>query len=116
MPRRRGKVSRVDEESAFDMNVQPSQPLPAVKPPQPLSLGSNKIEAWRIFKRRWENYSLLTDLPKRKREYQVAMFENCLDDDALQLLNGFSFNSPADSRTVNELIDKFEAFAIGEVN
>ena len=59
---------------------------------------------------------MLTDLPKRKREYQVAMFENCLDDDALQLLNGFSFNSPADSRTVNELIDKFEAFAIGEVN
>ncbi len=44
------------------------------------------------------------------------MFENCLADDAIRLLNGFSFTTPEDERTVQQIMDKFEAYAVGEIN
>ena len=52
-----------------------------VRPPSPLELGSNKIEQWRLFKRRWNNYVLLSNLsvitteiihnPKNRKNYRV---------------------------------------------
>ena len=47
---------------------------------------------------------------------QVAMLENCLDDTAIRLLNGFKFATPEDARTVQEIIQKFEEYVVGEIN
>ena len=44
------------------------------------------------------------------------MFENCLSDDAMRVLSGFSFTTDEDQRTVKELTDKFMEYAVGEVN
>ena len=53
---------------------------------------------------------------KQDRALQVAIFENCLADDAVKILNGFRFETPEDVRTVKEIITKFEEYAIGDVN
>ena len=53
---------------------------------------------------------------KKDRAYQVAMFENCLTDNAVKILNGFRFETPEDVRTVKEIITKFEEYTIGDVN
>ena len=44
------------------------------------------------------------------------MLENCLADDTIHLLNGFSFDTSAEARTVKEIMDNFEEYAVGEVN
>ncbi|KAK2159461.1 hypothetical protein LSH36_152g00002 [Paralvinella palmiformis] len=79
-----------------------------IKTPHELTLKEN----WKLFKGRWNNYTLLTGMNKQDR----ALFENCLADDAVKLLNGFSFERPEYMRTVKEIITKFEEYAIGDVN
>ena len=44
------------------------------------------------------------------------MLENCLADNCIRILNGFSFDTDNDQRTVQEILQKFEEYAIGEVN
>ena len=70
-----------------------------VRPPSPLELGSNKIEQWKLFKRRWQNYALLSELSSKSREFQVALLENCMSDDALRIYEGFTFTTADDVRT-----------------
>ncbi|RUS75519.1 hypothetical protein EGW08_016709 [Elysia chlorotica] len=50
------------------------------------------------------------------RDVQVALFLHCLDDDALKTYNGFSFEQPDSQRTLSDIITKFDAFAMGEMN
>ena len=83
---------------------------------RPLELGSNKIEQWRLFKRRWNNYVILSNLSVKPREFQVALLENCLSDDVLRTYEGFNFSTPESQKTTLEIIDKFEHYAVGEVN
>ena len=88
----------------------------SAKPPQVLCLGDAKVENWKVFKQRWENYSLLSALDKVPRDLQVAQLENCLGDEALKAMSGFKFTTPDDQRTVKEILDEFERFVIGQVN
>ena len=47
---------------------------------------------------------------------QVVLFIHTLADDALKVYNGFQFNTSDDSRAAQEIIGKFEEFAVGEIN
>ena len=97
--------------------AQRNSSIPGIKPPKPFSTSGGAVaDDWKIFRQRWENYTILSDLETRTRARQVALLLQCLDDDALKTYQGFKFDTPADSRTVKEIIDKFEAFAIGAVN
>ena len=90
--------------------------VPGIKPPQQFSLGSNILEKWKIFKQRWQTYAVLSNLESQPAEVQVALFLHVLADDALKVYNGFQFDTDESHRKVSEIIDKFEAFAVGEVN
>ena len=87
-----------------------------VKPPNSFTLGSNLLENWKIFKQRWHTYAILSQLDKQPREVQVALFLHTLADDSLKVYNGFHFSTPEDSRTVDQIIEKFDQFAVGEIN
>ena len=39
-----------------------------------------------------------------------------MGDQALKTYNGFQFESDTEHRTVDEIMQKFESFAVGEVN
>ena len=90
--------------------------FPSIKPPNQLSLGSNPLESWKLFHQRWKTYTILSRVERQPREFQVALLTNCLDDDALRVLNGFTFATAEDVRTVKEILDQFELFAVGEIN
>ena len=74
-----------------------------VRPPSPLELRSNKIEQWRLFKRRWNNYVLLSNLSVKPREFQVALLEMGLSDDVLRTYEGFNLSIPDSYRTTLEI-------------
>ena len=46
----------------------------------------------------------------------MTLLENCLSDDVLRTYEGFYFSTPDSQRTTLETIDKFEHYAVGEVN
>ena len=89
--------------------------ISGLKPPSKLSLVSNIQESWKLFKQRWISYAVLSCLSSMPVAVQVALFLHCLDDDALRIYNGFTFDSKEQYRTVDEIVTKFEAFAVGEV-
>ena len=53
------------------------------RPPQPLVFGPNKAESWKMFRRRWSNFCVLSYMAAKPRSYQVAMLENSLGDEAV---------------------------------
>lgn len=89
---------------------------PKINLPAPLSLGSNPAASWKLFKRRWENYTLLSGLGEKPRAYQVALLENNLDDDAMRIYEGFDFDTPSAERTTAQILAKLETYAVGEEN
>lgn len=91
-------------------------PVHGIKPPSPLAFGSNVSENWKLFKQRWQTYTLIAELDKQTNPYQVAMLLHCLSDEALKVYNGFHFAGAEDARTVEDIMQKFEEFAVGQVN
>ena len=88
-------------------------PISGIKPPLPLVLGANIADNWRLFKQKWDNYAILTNLNKQAKEYQVALLLHTLGDDALIVYNGFDL--PGDL-TCDKIIKLFDNYAIGETN
>ncbi|ELT92015.1 hypothetical protein CAPTEDRAFT_209339 [Capitella teleta] len=67
----------------------PPPPFSGIKPPNALNVHGNVREAWKLFKQKWTNYTILTQLERQPREYQCAMLLHALGDDALMIYNGF---------------------------
>ena len=59
---------------------------------------------------------MITNLERQETQYQVTLLLHTLGDEALKVYNGFHFNVDSENRTVEEIISKFDAFAVGEVN
>jgi len=95
-----------------DSNV----PVSGLRAPQALNVVNNLAENWRLFKQKWRNYAIITNLSQQAREYQVALFLHTIGDETLKVYNGFKFDTPDAARTVDEIIDKFEIFVVGEIN
>ena len=91
-------------------------PDPKVDLPPPLNFGSNPAASWKLFKRRWDNYSILSSLSSKTRAYQVALLENNLGDDAMRIYEGFHFNTPNTGRMTAEILTQLEPYAVGEEN
>ena len=49
-------------------------------------------------------------------EYQTVMFLNTISTSGLRIYNGFQLEEDADSRNLQQICEKFEAYAVGEVN
>ena len=102
-----------DDSSEANSNV---KLVPGIKPPQRFNLGTNIVENWKIFKQRWQTCAILSQLESQPAKVQVALFLHSLADDALRVYNGFQFDNDDSERTVNDIIEKCEDFAVGEVN
>ncbi|KAA0194371.1 hypothetical protein HAZT_HAZT009090 [Hyalella azteca] len=87
--------------------------MAALKMPDRMTLGNNAVKNWKIFKQRWETYTVITDFSSISTVKQKAFFIHCLDDDALDAYNTFQL---AEDATVNQVIRAFDSFIIGEAN
>jgi hypothetical protein len=74
---------------------------------------ANLAENWRAFKQRWQNYAIITNLERQTPKYQVALLLHVMGDQALKAYNGFQFDTTEDNRTIDEIIAKFDTFAVG---
>ncbi|KAK3779674.1 hypothetical protein RRG08_013630 [Elysia crispata] len=91
-------------------------PIPGLRPPDKLSLGSNSKENWRLFYQRWTTYTKMAKMDQQPEDVKEALFLHLLDDDALRTFNSFQFSSLPENRTVQEIIDQFDHFAVGDTN
>ena len=73
-------------------------------------------ENWKLFKERWQRYSLIAELENQSNQYQVASLLHCLSDEALKVYNGFHFEGEENAPTVEDITQNFEEFAVGQVN
>ena len=91
-------------------------PVSGIRPPPPVSFKSNAAENQRCFRQKWQNYAVITNLRNQTRQYQVALLLHVLGDQALKIYNGFTFTSTEYEHIVDEILQKFDDFAIGKVN
>ena len=70
---------------------------------------------WKLFKQKWINYSIITNLEAHPRRYAVALFLHTIGDNALKIYNGFTFPNE-ENITVADIIAKFNTFVVGETN
>jgi len=73
--------------------IQTPVPVSGLRAPQPLNIDSNLAENWRLFKQKWHNYAIITNLPHQARDYQVALFLHTIGDEASKVYNGFKFDT-----------------------
>ena len=92
-----------------------------VSPPSPLKVKDNKAEEWKLFRQLWDNYVVITELQKREKKYQRAVFLSNVGPDGLQLFNTLNFITLADGTREDEydiklIIGKMDAIIVGEIN
>ena len=92
-----------------------------VTPPPPLKLGDDKAEEWKLFSQIWDNYAIITDLKKRKKPYQRAVFLNTIGTEGLRLVNTLVFETKPDGTQedkddVDLLITKLTSLIVGQTN
>ena len=73
-------------------------------------------ENWKLFKERWQTYSLIAELDNQSNQCQVDMLFYCLSDEALEVYNGFHFDGEENAQTVEDIMQKIEQFAVRQVN
>ena len=102
----------------MDQSQAPAQAnlLPGIRPPVPPVFDNNIAANWKLFKQKWSNYSVLSDLERKPQKFQVALLQSSLGDDGLNIYNGFKFDTAEDQRTIKEILDMFDSYAVGEVN
>jgi hypothetical protein len=93
-------------------------PVSGIRPPSCLTLTPpNELpDNWRLWKQKWNNYSIITELNKKPVSYQVALLLHTIGDETLRACNGFAFKTDEENRTISEIIEAFDSFAIDEIN
>ncbi len=82
----------------------------------PPTLTEINPETWNIFKQQFENYATITDLNKRDKGYQVALFLHSAGTQALKVYNSLKFAPAEDRNDLETITRKFDEHIIGQVN
>lgn len=91
-------------------------PILNLQPPANLEVSDkHRAENWSVFKQRWENYAILTQLSKQPEDYQVALFLYSIGTEAVKTFNTFDLTDE-DKKSLKAIIEAFDKFAIGEKN
>ncbi|KAK3752981.1 hypothetical protein QZH41_016289 [Actinostola sp. cb2023] len=93
-------------------------PIQGITPPNKLEvLDRDKlVENWKTFKQMWQNYAVITNMRAQTEEYRIALFLHCIGPDALRIYNGFDFATEEEQKSLENVIQKFDQYAIGELN
>ena len=109
-------MSDADQPQLAQVAQKAVHPVQGIRAPKPLVLDGVISEAWKTFKQKWHNYAIITNLQVQRTTNRVALFLHTFGDQALKVYNGFTFSTPEEERTVEEIIAKFDAFAVCDVN
>lgn len=84
-----------------------------IPPPRPLNIHDAPLDNWKLFKQTWKNYNIITQLNTKDEEFKKAMFLHCIGNEALQLINSFSFS---DDCLLKDIIDSLDSYFLGTLN
>ncbi|KAG1661281.1 hypothetical protein GQR58_021516 [Nymphon striatum] len=84
--------------------------------PPKLELDGNASSNWKKFCRVWENYEIASGLNEKELKLRTATFLTCVGPEALDVYDGFAFDSDADKQNIDKIIQKFEIFCVGKTN
>ena len=89
-----------------------------ISPPQPLALrpSGEVADNWKLWKKKYNNYFVISRLDRESSPYQLAMFKHAIGDDALKVIKTFSYTECEDSNNWRLVMAKMEKHYIGEVN
>ena len=85
------------------------------KPPEPLTLVTDAVSNWKLWKQLWQNYAIVADIQSESRspEFIKALFFTTMGIEGLQIYNACD---PEDTDTVNEIIKKLDEHILGQTN
>lgn len=82
--------------------------MQGIQPPTGLKLSAkDKAVNWKVYKQKWENYSILAQLDKQMEEYRVALFLYSVGPEAVKIYNSFDL-SDENQRKLSEIIKQFD--------
>ena len=84
--------------------------------PGKLDLRGNLAVNWKKFRRIWENYEIAMHLNKQDSSLRVATLLSCIGSNILDIFDGLLFDSEANRQDINKVLEKLEAYCIGETN
>ena len=87
-----------------------------VSPPPHLKMQDNRVEEWKLFLQMYENYELITELNKKSKEYQKAVFLHTLGPVGLRLYNTLTFDREGEEKDVKVIKEKMSTLIIGRTN
>ena len=94
----------------------PTSVLQNVPFPSRLETKGNLASNWKRFCRMWTNYEVASRLIKQPKEERTATLLTCLGPDTLEIVDGLSFASEEERKDVDVVLEKLEAFCVGETN
>ncbi|KAG1652083.1 Organic cation transporter 1 [Nymphon striatum] len=81
-----------------------------------LGKGQKLVSCFSSKNRVWENYEIASGLNEKELKLRTATFLTCVGPEALDVYDGFAFDSDADKQNIDKIIQKFEIFCVGKTN
>ena len=91
-------------------------PLPQVKPPPPLNLADCSAKKWKLWKKAWLNFAIVSKILTQDDSYQKALFLCTIGQSALEIYNAFRYSTSDNPDKMDTIIAKFDEYFMGDVN
>lgn len=86
----------------MDRNIIPT-------PPELNVVNGNRSKNFDIFKQKWENFELATEMESKPNKVRVATLLSVVGTEALEIYNTFQWEN-SEEKTVTKILDKLEKF------
>eukprot|EP00112_Aurelia_sp_Birch-Aquarium-sp1_P007229 Seg1787.6 transcript_id=Seg1787.6/GoldUCD/mRNA.D3Y31 product="hypothetical protein" protein_id=Seg1787.6/GoldUCD/D3Y31 len=90
--------------SSFNLNL---------RPPDPVRLGKNYADSWKMWKQSWENYCVVIRVNTQPNVFQKSLLISVMGMEALQIYN---VSEPQEIDTVTDIIQKLDSNILGQTN
>eukprot|EP00112_Aurelia_sp_Birch-Aquarium-sp1_P015145 Seg333.2 transcript_id=Seg333.2/GoldUCD/mRNA.D3Y31 product="hypothetical protein" protein_id=Seg333.2/GoldUCD/D3Y31 len=90
--------------SSFNLNL---------RPPDPVRLGKNSADSWKMWKQLWENYYVPMRVNTQPNVFQKSLLISVMGMEALQIYNA---SEPQEIDTVTDIIQKLDRHILGQTN
>ena len=103
------------EEDTGDDDVSAVGWLGRATQPGKLDLSTDRGDAFKVWKERWEDYFLLSGIKSMDPRVQMAALRACLSDDTLRVVRNMDIED-FKKNDISTVIKQLETYAIGQVN
>ena len=83
--------------------------------PEKLDLSTDRGDAFKVWKERWEDHLLLSGIGSMELRRQMAALRACLSDDTLRIVRNMDLEE-ANKNDITVVLERLEDYAIGQVN